>query len=363
MYDDEQIRLKQLLKKTNTIIKSIDIPAQKILLENFEKERINPNFYKDIQKSTEVNKKIREIENKILPWIKLSKELEDLEILIELSLEENDKDSLSEIQNTLTSLEENYKKLELLQFFQNEKDICNTFLSFQPGAGGTESCDWAIMLFRMYIKWIEKRNFNYEVIEFQSGDEAGLKSATIHVKGDYAHGYLTSEIGVHRLVRISPFDSQKRRHTSFCSIYATPEIEDNVKIEINSNDLRLDTYRSSGAGGQHVNTTDSAVRITHIPTNIVVTCQAERSQIQNKDKAMKVLKSKLYEHYKKEQEEKNSSEQTQKKKIEWGSQIRSYVFHPYNMVKDHRTSFEVGDAQSIVDGELDQFIESWLRFK
>ena len=244
-----------------------------------------------------------------------------------------------------------------------EDDAKNAILTIHPGAGGTESQDWAQMLFRMYIRWVERKGYRHEVIDFQAGEEAGVKSATIEVIGSYAYGFLKGESGVHRLVRISPFDANKRRHTSFASIFVYPEIEDNITVEIKDDDLRVETFRASGAGGQHVNKVSSAVRITHMPTGIVVQCQSERSQYRNKENALKVLKSRLYQFYKEKEEEKQEKIESQKKKIEWGSQIRSYVFHPYNMVKDHRTNAETGNAQAVMDGEIDEFIQAFLSQK
>lgn len=244
-----------------------------------------------------------------------------------------------------------------------EDDAKNAILTVHPGAGGTESQDWAQMLFRMYIRWVERKGYRHEVIDFQAGEEAGVKSATIEVIGSYAYGFLKGESGVHRLVRISPFDANKRRHTSFASIFVYPEIEDNITVEIKDDDLRVETFRASGAGGQHVNKVSSAVRITHMPTGIVVQCQSERSQHRNKENALKVMKSRLYQFYKEKEEKKQEKIESQKKKIEWGSQIRSYVFHPYNMVKDHRTNAETGNAQAVMDGEIDEFIQAFLSQK
>ncbi|MCZ6818189.1 MAG: peptide chain release factor 2, partial [Calditrichaeota bacterium] len=236
-------------------------------------------------------------------------------------------------------------------------------MTIHPGAGGTESQDWAQMLMRMYIRWMETSGFEYQTLDLQSGEEAGIKSVTIEVRGKYAYGYLKAEAGVHRLVRISPFDANSRRHTSFASVFVYPEIEDNVEIKIDSNDLRVDTYRASGAGGQHVNKTSSAVRITHLPTNIVVQCQSERSQHRNKESAMKILMARLYQKKKEEEEAKLSEFEKGKKDISWGSQIRSYVFHPYNMVKDHRTNTETSNVQSVMDGNIDEFIQAYLMQK
>jgi peptide chain release factor 2 len=244
-----------------------------------------------------------------------------------------------------------------------EDDSKSALLTIHPGAGGTESCDWAEMLLRMYLRWIERKGFKNQIIDYQAGEEAGLKSATVEVAGEYAYGFLKAESGVHRLVRISPFDANQRRHTSFASVFVYPEIEDTIVVEIKPDDLKVDTFRSSGAGGQHVNKTSSAVRITHIPTGIIVQCQSERSQFKNKDTAMKVLKSRLYQYYKQKEEEKQAQIESTKKKIEWGSQIRSYVFHPYTLVKDHRTGVETSNGQAVMDGEIDEFIQAYLRKK
>jgi peptide chain release factor 2 len=242
-------------------------------------------------------------------------------------------------------------------------DPRDAILSIHPGAGGTESTDWAAMLLRMYMRYADKMGFQTETIDYQPGDEAGIKSATIEIKGDFAYGYLKSESGVHRLVRISPFDANKRRHTSFASVFVFPEVESNIEVEIKDDDIRVDTYRASGAGGQHVNKVSSAVRITHLESGIVVTCQSERSQLKNKESAMKVLRARLYQIYKEKEDEKREKAESEKKKIEWGSQIRSYVFHPYNLVKDHRTDCETSNAEAVMEGDLDQFINAYLTHK
>jgi peptide chain release factor 2 len=249
---------------------------------------------------------------------------------------------------------------EISKLLSGENDSTNAIVSIHPGAGGTESQDWAQMLLRMYLRWAEKRGFKTEMIDYQEGEEAGIKSVTFNVNGDYAYGYLSSEVGVHRLVRISPFDAAKRRHTSFASVFVFPEIDDDVKVEINEKDLRIDTYRSSGRGGQHVNVTDSAVRITHIPTGIVAQCQNERSQHKNKDVAMKVLRARLYDLRRREQQERIDAMHDEKKDIAFGSQIRSYVFQPYRLIKDHRTKVEVGDVDRVMDGDIEPFIKSFL---
>jgi len=281
-------------------------------------------------------------------------------VLFELAEEENDGAALSEVSSTMDSLEKKIADFEFQTRLGGADDSKNAILSINAGAGGTESQDWAQMLLRMYVHWIERRDFKYEEFDIQPGQEAGIKSATILVKGDYAYGYLKSENGVHRLVRISPFDSNKRRHTSFASVTIVPEIDDNVEIDIDEKDLKIDVYRASGAGGQHVNKTSSAVRITHIPTGITVQCQNERSQFKNKAFAMKVLKSRLYQLHQEEEEKKQAEYTKDQKKIEWGSQIRSYVFHPYNMVKDLRTEEETSNVQAVMDGDIDIFINSYL---
>ena len=267
---------------------------------------------------------------------------------------------MAELETSLTQLEEQLDKFEFTALLSGPDDYRDAFLTIHPGAGGTESQDWAEMLFRMYNRWSERRGFTAELVDYQPGEEAGLKSVTVQIKGEYVYGHLKAESGVHRLVRISPFDANARRHTSFVSVHVYPIVEDNIEIEIKDDDLRIDTYRSSGAGGQHVNKTSSAVRITHAPSGIVVTCQSERSQHKNKDAAMTVLKARLYQRRKEEEAEKMAKYDQDKKKIEWGSQIRSYVFHPYNMVKDHRTSMETGNVQAVMDGDIDRFIEAYL---
>ena len=284
--------------------------------------------------------------------------VEDVETLIELADEGESLDD--EFADALKNLEKFIHEHEMMMMLSGEDDHRNAILTIHPGAGGTESQDWAEMLLRMYTRWCERSGFGKSLVEYQPGEEAGLKSATLTVSGDYAFGKLKAESGVHRLVRISPFDANKRRHTSFASVHVVPEVDDNIEIEIDEKDLRIDTYRSSGAGGQHVNVTDSAVRITHVPTSIVVTCQNERSQHKNKATALKILKARLYEKARQEQEEKLAEIEGKKKEIAWGSQIRSYVLHPYRMIKDHRTNVETGNVDPVLDGDIDQYIEAEL---
>ena len=269
-------------------------------------------------------------------------------------------DDATEIKDTFKELAAEIAKFEFSSLLSGPDDFRDAIVTIHPGAGGTESQDWADMLFRMYNRWAERREFNAELMDHQPGDEAGLKSAVIKVRGDFAYGFLKAESGVHRLVRISPFDANSRRHTSFVSVHVYPVVEDNIEIEIKDDEIRIDTFRASGAGGQHVNKTSSAVRITHLPTGIVVSCQSERSQHKNKDSAFTVLKARLYQQKKEEEAKKMDKFEKSKKKIEWGSQIRSYVFHPYNMVKDHRTAAETSNVQAVMDGDIDAFIEAYL---
>ena len=278
-------------------------------------------------------------------------------------MSEKDDSISSEIAAELEKLEGEYKKFEVTLTLSGKYDGNNAIMTIHSGAGGTEACDWVEMLLKMYIKWAERRGFKTEIADILAGEEAGIKTVTIIIKGDYAYGYLRSEIGVHRLVRISPFDANKRRHTSFCSVDVIAEVEDEVDVDIKEDDLRIDTYRASGHGGQHINTTDSAVRITHLPTGIVTQCQNERSQLKNKLTAMKVLKARLVEYRMRKKEEEMQKYNKDKKKIEWGSQIRSYVFQPYTLVKDHRTGIEAGNVQVVMDGDIDKFIEAFLKMK
>jgi peptide chain release factor 2 len=280
--------------------------------------------------------------------------------LISLLHGEDDAGMLSEVQTEINRLEKEVGEFELQAMLSGEHDKANAILSIHPGAGGTESQDWAEILLRMYLRWAERKGYKTEINDYQPGEGAGIKSVTVTVSGEFAYGYLRAENGVHRLVRISPFDANKRRHTSFASVFVFPELEDDVKVDIREEDLRIDTYRSSGAGGQHVNKTDSAVRITHIPTNIVVQCQNDRSQHKNKSSAMKILRSRLYELEHEKQKEKMEEIQGEKKEIGWGNQIRSYVLHPYRLVKDMRTKVEIGNADAVLDGEIDTFIEAYL---
>ena len=296
----------------------------------------------------------------LLSWRKQLEELEDAKVYLELAAEE-DTEAAAEADSKLSEIEVAMNRLDLERLLGEEHDAGNAIVTLHPGAGGTEAQDWAEMLFRLYLRWCERRGYKTEIIDLQPGEGAGIKNATFTVTGPYAYGYLKGEAGVHRLVRISPFDANARRHTSFASLFVFPEIDDAVEVEINDDDLRVDTYRSSGAGGQHVNKTDSAVRLTHLPTGTVVACQNERSQHKNRATAMKIMRARLYELELQKQRERMNALQKTKKEIAWGSQIRSYVLHPYRMVKDHRTGCEIGNADAVLDGDIDKFIEAYLQ--
>jgi len=334
------------------------LDASQKTLEALRETSAEPSFWDDNQKASIILKKISRIEKEINLWSDMERRHDDVEILFEFA-EEGEAD-IEEIKTELFDYQNIVNDIELKMILGRKEDEQNAILTIHPGAGGTESQDWAEMLYRMYSRWIEKKGFKIEVLDVQPGDEAGIKDVTFEIKGDYAYGMTKAEAGVHRMVRISPFDSNSRRHTSFASVFVYPSVDDEIEIEINQQDLRIDTYRASGAGGQHVNKTDSAVRITHNPTGIVVQCQNQRSQHKNKNQAMKILKARIYQHELELEKEKNKELENQKMDIGWGSQIRSYVFHPYNMVKDHRTKEETGNVQAVMDGDIDPFIRAYL---
>ena len=318
------------------------------------------DFWNDLEKARELLKKKTRLEGIIGNWKKLKVTADDLNELQEMAKAEDDQDTLEEVSREVEKLTASIRDEELRMMLGSEQDPMSAIISIHAGAGGTEAQDWVEMLLRMYLRWAERRGFKTTIIDFLPGDEAGVKSVSLTVDGEYAYGYAKAEIGIHRLVRISPFDAGGRRHTSFASVFVYPEVDDEIVVEIDENDLRIDTYRSTGAGGQHVNKTDSAVRITHLPTGIVVQCQNERSQHKNKSMAMKYLKSRLYELKLKEQNARIDEVNKSKKDIAWGSQIRSYVLHPYKLIKDHRTNLEVGNATRVLDGDIDDFIEAYL---
>lgn len=306
---------------------------------------------------------IKALKNRIEPWDVLLRDVDDLEALFSLAEEMQDASFENEIKMSLDKAQKIYKDLNTLNLLSGEVDINNAYLTIHAGAGGTEACDWVKMLLRMYTRWAEAKGFKIEIVDFTVGDVEGYKSITIEVKGEYAFGFLKGENGVHRLIRISPFDTNAKRHTSFASIFVYPVLNDEITIDIRPEDLRIDTYRSGGAGGQHVNKTDSAVRITHLPTGIVVASQSERSQIINKATAMSMLKARLYSYYEQQKEKENTKFMAEKKDISWGNQIRSYIFQPYTLVKDHRTKYESGNVQAVMDGKLDEFIAEYLNSK
>ena len=318
------------------------------------------DFWNDNQAAQQTLQTRSNLQRSVNLWKDLSRESDDLEATLMLLEEEEDASLLRECETVVTDLEKQLEAAELKAMLSGESDSNNAIVAINSGAGGTESQDWAEMLLRMYIRWGERNNYKTEVLDMQYGEEAGIKSATVNFTGDYAYGYLKAEIGVHRLVRISPYDSNKRRHTSFASVFVYPEVAEDVEVEINPDDLKIDVYRASGPGGQGVNTTDSAVRITHQPTGIVVQCQNERSQHKNKASAMKVLRARLHEMEMEKKDEEKKAKEKDKKKIEWGSQIRSYVLHPYQMAKDLRTGVEMGNVEAVLDGDIGRFIEAYL---
>ena len=339
-----------------------DIANLETELKKLEAETLKENFWQDTKNSNKVLARIKNIKNKVNEYQKIEGEIQNLKELTELTNIEPDEEIAKDIIKSTKTLEQEIEKLEVATLLSGKYDANNAIVTIHPGAGGTESQDWAEMLYRMYTRWADKNGYKVTELDYLEGEEAGIKSVTFEIIGEYAYGYMKGEMGVHRLVRISPFDSGGRRHTSFASVEVLPEITDDIEIDINPDDLRVDTYRASGAGGQHINKTSSAVRITHIPTNIVVACQSERSQIQNRETAIKMLKSKLLDLKEKEHKEKIEDLKGEQREIAWGSQIRSYVFCPYTMVKDHRTNYEVGNVEAVMDGKIDDFMESYLKF-
>ena len=321
----------------------------------------DPEFWNDPDSARDISQEATQLKDAVEGYKKLVTDIEDAKLMLEMAIEEDDTSMESELETIVKQLTEEVEHREVLLLLSGEYDKNNAILTFHAGAGGTEAQDWCSMLIRMYLRWAEKQGYSISLMDEQVGDEAGIKSATFLIKGENAFGYMKSEKGVHRLVRISPFDSAARRHTSFCAVDVMPEIDETVEINLDMKDVQVDTYRASGAGGQHINKTDSAVRMTHTPTGIVVQCQSERSQIQNREQCLKLLRAKLFELELEKQAELKEQLGGTYQAIEWGSQIRSYVFHPYNMVKDHRTNVETGNVQSVMDGNLDQFMEGFLK--
>ncbi|MFO7607536.1 MAG: peptide chain release factor 2 [Desulfurivibrionaceae bacterium] len=356
--------LKQKIQNLNdrllALRSHLELDAMKEKVAELDAETMKPGFWNDQARATAIQKEQGRLQGLIDNWEECRARLEEAELLLDLAIEERDQATEKEAESILTALDKRVAVSELERMFSGEHDANNAMLTIHAGAGGTEAQDWVSILLRMYLRWAEINGFKTETLDLLPGDEAGVKSVTVMIKGLHAYGYLRSEMGIHRLVRISPFDASGRRHTSFASVFIFPELDDDIKVDINEKDLRIDTYRASGAGGQHVNKTSSAIRITHLPTGIVVQCQNERSQHRNKDTAMKMLKTQLYKREEELQKEEQQELHGDKLEIGWGSQIRSYVMQPYRMIKDHRTNFEMGNVDSVLDGNLDPFIRAYL---
>ena len=361
--DNYKVELSSYEKPLAEVRDSLNLGEKQFRIEELEKNMEAPDFWEDAEKASQSMKEVKELKDIVSRADGLSGKYEDIMTLIEMAYEEEDEELAAEIKEELEEFVKDFEDLRITTMLKGEYDESNAILTLHAGAGGTESCDWASMLCRMYQRWAEKKGYSVEMLDFLDGDEAGLKSVTLQINGINAYGYLKSEHGVHRLVRISPFNAAGKRQTSFVSCDVMPDIEEDLDIEINEDELRIDTYRSSGAGGQHINKTSSAIRITHLPTNIVVQCQNERSQHMNKDKAMQMLKAKLFLLKQQENAEKLSDIRGDVKEIGWGSQIRSYVMQPYTMVKDHRTGAETGNVDSVMDGNLDHFISEYLKWR
>ncbi|MGE4650879.1 MAG: peptide chain release factor 2 [Myxococcota bacterium] len=353
-------RLRGLRARFDELRGVFDSAKLRARLEELERRSSEPDLWEDRDRAEQVLREKAALEREVGIYDELATALEDAEVLLELAAEENDEQTRAEVALRLAAAERELEAAELEQLLGGENDGANAIVSINSGAGGTDACDWAEMLMRMYTRWAESRGYRVEILDLQSGEEAGIRSATLTVSGPRAFGYMKTEEGVHRLVRISPFDSQSRRHTAFSSLTIVPEIDDAIEVEIDERDLRVDTYRSGGAGGQHVNKTDSAVRLTHLPTGTVVQCQNERSQHKNRSSAMKVLRARLYERARREREEKLAAQRGDQRQIDFGSQIRSYTLHPQQRVKDHRTGTETGDVEGVLQGDLDRFIRATL---
>ncbi len=359
--DQMKIELQQYKEPLAEVRDSLDIPSKKKRMEELDMDMASPDFWNNPDRANKLSKEAKNLKDTVEECEAMEQSYEDIEVLIAMGNEENDASMIEEVRSELDSLKERLETMRLKTLLTGPYDSNNAILSLNAGAGGTESCDWCGMLYRMYMRWAERKGFTFEELTMVEGDEAGIKSADFQISGENAYGYLKSEQGVHRLVRISPFNAQGKRQTSFVSLDVLPELKDDSEIEIKSDDIRIDTYRSSGAGGQHINKTSSAIRITHFPTGIVVTCQNERSQFQNKDKAMEILRGKLLQRKQMEDEAKLKGIQGDLKAIGWGSQIRSYVLQPYQMVKDHRTGEETGNPDAVLDGDIDRFINAYLK--
>ena len=360
--DQIKYKLNSFAEPLAEMEEALKLSDKKAKIKELETSMEQSDFWDDLEKTQEVMRQLKTLKQDVEDYDKLITAKEDLETLLEMGYEENDPELIPEIEEAIESFEKDFEELRIHTLLSGEYDKENAILTLHAGAGGTESCDWAGMLYRMYSRWAEKKGYQTEVLDYLDGDEAGIKSITVAIKGENAFGYLKSEKGVHRLVRISPFNAAGKRQTSFASCDVMPDIEEDINIEIADEDIKIDTYRASGAGGQHVNKTDSAIRITHLPTGIVVQCQNERSQHKNKDRAMKMLKAKLYLLKQQENLDKISDLRGEVKEIGWGNQIRSYVMQPYTLVKDHRTNAEVGNVQSVLDGNIEPFINAYLKY-
>ncbi|MGI5978497.1 MAG: peptide chain release factor 2 [Oscillospiraceae bacterium] len=359
-FEEYKGKLNNLKPKLTNLGKALDLEEAEAEIASLQKESEQDGFWNDLEHSQKVQQRLKKLQNKCDRYKKLCAQWEDLYTLCEMALEEEDESMLSELQTDYAAFEEKLESTRLETLLSGEYDANNAILTFHAGAGGTEAQDWASMLYRMYTLWTERHGYKYKVLDYQDGEEAGIKSATIQIEGENAYGYLKGENGVHRLVRVSPFDASGRRHTSFAAVEVMPEIEDSGEIELRDEDIKMDVFRSSGAGGQKVNKTSSAVRLTHIPTGIVVSSQVERSHFQNLENCRSMLRAKLAEIKEREHLEKVEDIKGVQMRIEWGSQIRSYVFMPYTLVKDHRTNFEMGNIDAVMDGELDGFINAYL---
>ena len=362
MYEEEASRVEDFTSRLSELRKCLKVDRTKEEIAKIEEVMSAGDFWDDPESAQKIVQKLKALKSIVTAPDELRAEVEDAQTLVEMAQEEEDETLVEEIASISDELEKKLHSLEISSLLSDPRDTKNVILSIHPGAGGTESCDWADMLYRMILRHCERKEYDVEVMEYQPGDEAGLKSATLTISGPFAYGYLKSENGVHRLVRISPFDANKRRHTSFAAIEVFPEADDDIDIEIRDEDIKMDVFRSSGAGGQKVNKTSSAVRLTHIRTGIVVSCQTERSQHRNKATALGFIKAKLYDLELKKQEDELASQRKGQQDVAWGSQIRSYVLHPYQMIKDHRTNTEVGSVDRVLDGDLEVFVESYLKW-
>ncbi|MBO4629925.1 MAG: peptide chain release factor 2 [Treponema sp.] len=359
MLEEIKIPIEQLREEIMNVWGRLDSDAIDKSIAEKMKQSEAPGFWDDHEAAEKVMAQVRKLKNRVEPWRALLAQMDDLEAMYELAEESGSADDEAEVQSMYDAAKKEFEKLNILNLLSGEVDQNDAFLTVHAGAGGTEACDWAFMLSRMYLRWAERHGYKTEVMD-ELEAEGGIKNITIQISGDFVYGYLKGENGIHRLVRISPFDANARRHTSFASVYVYPVLDDTIEVDIKPEDLRVDTYRAGGKGGQHVNKTDSAVRFTHIPTGIVVACQSERSQIMNRQSCMNMLKARLYEYYREQKEKENSKFAAEKKDISFGSQIRSYVFCPYTMVKDHRTKYSVGNIQGVMDGDLDEFMNAYL---